>query len=98
MYIQKLNWRFAFSYRQGGTATQRVAIVSFARMAPQFFGDVPDDGLMIQRLRKMVTKNIGVLCFGLPLSKDPKSVMFGNVMGLEELDAMGEELPRQAQR
>jgi len=94
MYIEKMNWRFAFSYRQIGAASQRVAIVSFARMAPRFFGEIPDDDLMLRRLRKMVTKNIGVLYFGLPLSKDPKSVMFGNIMGLEELDAMSEELPR----
>ena len=94
MYIEKMNWRFAFSYRQTGAASQRVAIVSFARMDPKFFGEIADDDLMMRRLRKMVTKNIGALYFGLPLSKDPKSVMFGNIMGLEELDAMGDELPR----
>jgi predicted Zn-dependent protease len=98
MFIEKYNWRFAFSYRQTGAPSQRVAIVSFARMDPKFFGEIPDDDLLMRRLRKMVTKNIGVLYFGLPLSKDPKSVMFGNVMGLEELDVMGEELPIQQRR
>ena len=39
----------------------------------------------------MVTKNIGIICFGLPLSENPRSVLFNNVLGVEELDRMTED-------
>jgi hypothetical protein len=43
------------------------------------------------RLRKMVTKNIGILYYRLPQSNDPRSVLYKNVGGVSELDNMGEE-------
>jgi hypothetical protein len=43
------------------------------------------------RLRKMVTKNVGVLYFHLPQSDDPRSVLYRNVGGIRDLDYMGEE-------
>jgi hypothetical protein len=42
-------------------------------------------------LRKMVTKNIGVLYYHLPQSNNPQSVLYQNVGGISELDYMGEE-------
>jgi hypothetical protein len=39
----------------------------------------------------MVTKNIGLLYFGLPVSGDPHSVLYGNVGGIDDLDRMGED-------
>jgi hypothetical protein len=42
------------------------------------------------RLRKMIAKNVGVLYFGLPLSSDPRSVLFAHVGGPQELDVMSE--------
>ena len=43
------------------------------------------------RIRKMVTKNIGVLYYHLPQSIHPKSAMYGAIGGIEELDFMGED-------
>ena len=56
MYIADSTWRFAYGLRAKG----HLAVVSTAHL---------DDGLLgdkTQRLRKMVTKDIGILYFGLP--------------------------------
>lgn len=49
------------------------------------------DATVLARLRKMVGKNIGVLFFRLPLSDDPRSMMYGSIGGPQELDTMLEE-------
>jgi len=85
MYIYEYTWQFTFSWRQEG----RFAVVSDARMGTKWRG-VPADAPM-SRLRKMVTKNIGVLYYRLPLSDHPRSVLYKDVGGVEELDYMGEE-------
>ena len=87
IYIRQYDWKFAFNFRQDG----RLAVISMARMDPVNFGLHPDEQLLNTRLRKMVTKNIGVLYFQKPLNNNPRSVLYSNVMGLEELDAMSEE-------
>lgn len=87
MYIQKYPWKFAFTFRQD----ERFAVVSTARMDPANFGEPADESLLNTRLRKMVTKNIGILYFGKSQNNNPQSVLYSSVGGCEELDAMGEE-------
>ena len=87
IYIREYDWAYAFTLRKGG----RCAVVSSARLDPVNFGQRANDDLLRSRLRKIVTKDIGLLHFGLALSEDPHSVLYGHVEGLEELDAMGEE-------
>ena len=43
------------------------------------------------RLCKMVTKDIGILYYGLPQSSNPHSVVYNRILGIEELDAVGEQ-------
>lgn len=88
MYIRKKNWQYAFSYRTEG----RFAVVSSARMDPVNLGDPADNDLLDRRIRKMVLKNIGLLYYQMPANHDPKSVLYNDVMGLEDLDRMGEDL------
>jgi hypothetical protein len=38
-----------------------------------------------------VTKDIGIFYFGLPQSSNPKSVLYNQIMGIEELDNVGED-------
>lgn len=87
MYIRKSTWRFAFSRRQ----EWRFAVVSSARMDPVFFGEPADDELLHMRLRKMISKNLGIMYYGLPQSKDRTSVLFGPILGLDDLDSIGED-------
>jgi predicted Zn-dependent protease len=85
MYIAQYDWRFTFSWRQ----ERKYAVVSNARMI--IGARVVPVQKLSSRLRKMVTKNIGVLYFHLPQSDDPRSVLYKNVGGISELDYMGEE-------
>lgn len=81
MYIASSTWKFAYGLRTKG----HLAVVSTAHL---------DDGLLgdkTQRLRKMVTKDIGILYFGLPQSNDPKSVLYKDVLGPTDLDRMSED-------
>ena len=83
MYIRRYDWLFTYSWRQ----ESRYAVVSEARMTLAR----ASEGLSESRLRKMVTKNIGVLYFRLAQSDDPRSVLYKGVEGLRELDRMGED-------
>ena len=87
MYIRKKNWQYAFSYRAQG----RFAVVSSARMNPVNFGAPADNDLLDRRIRKMVLKNIGILYYQYPTNHDPKSVLYSDVLGVEDLDKMGED-------
>lgn len=90
MFIENRPWRFAFSLRQSG----RMAIVSYARMDPLLMERYPDPQLLETRLRKMVTRNIGVMKYGLRLTGDPYDLMYQDVLGLDDLDNLIEDLPR----
>lgn len=85
MYISQYSWQFTFSWRQEG----KYAVVSDARMSLRSRG--APAGVEMSRLRKMVTKNIGILYYRLPPSDDPRSVLYKDIGGIEELDYMGEE-------
>jgi predicted Zn-dependent protease len=98
MYIARIAWRFAFGFRPGGDTGQRVAVLSTARMTPEFFNEPRNDNLMMERLRKMVIRYLGVLYFELPFNTDPESVLYKDLLGVQELDAMGEDLPHGPRR
>ena len=85
MYIARYDWQFTFSWRGEG----KYAVVSNARMS--LGSTVLPAEKVESRLRKMVTKNIGILYYRLPQSDDPRSVLYKNVGGISELDYMGEE-------
>ena len=87
MYLREMRWAFGFSLR---SEDGQMAVVSYARMDPEALGLSPDAEMLSRRVAKMVAKNIGVLCFGLPLSNNPRSAMYGNVGGTDELDVMTE--------
>jgi predicted Zn-dependent protease len=86
MFNPEVSWGYVFSYRHN-----RVAVVSPARMERGCMGIVQaDDDRIMARLRKMVGQNIGLLYFGLDVSSDPASMLYGNIGGPQELDAMSE--------
>jgi len=88
IYIRGYKWRYAFSFRVG-----QLAIISSARMNHRFMDVWPiDPEWQETRLRKMVTKDIGVLYYHLPLSSHCRSPVFGRIGGPQELDFMGEDL------
>lgn len=84
MFIRSKQWYFAFALREEG----RFALVSKHRMDPTFFRLLPNDDVMITRLRKMLTKQIGLQYYGLPDRQEKTSVLFSPIMGLDDLDAI----------
>ncbi len=88
MFIKQLNWNYAFSNRRA----PRFAVVSPARMDRGCMGiRTANADTQMARLRKMVGKNIGVLFYGLPLSNNPRSMMYVAIGGPQELDTMRED-------
>jgi len=85
MYIASYDWQYTFSWRQ----EEKYAVVSDARMSTDY--SKFSEARIKNRLRKMVTKNIGILYYRLPASDNPASVLYNNVGGIRELDRMGEE-------
>lgn len=90
MYMDSMRaqWKFAFAVR---SQDRRVAVISHARMDPAALGGPSDDELLRSRLRKMVLKNVGIIYYGLRGSDNPRSVMFSNVLGVDDLDRMTED-------
>jgi tetratricopeptide (TPR) repeat protein len=87
MHIRTKNWQYAFSY----WVDSRFAVVSSARMNPVNLGQPASAELLSTRVRKMVMKDICILYYQMPPNNNPKSVLYNNIDGLEELDGMGEE-------
>ena len=87
MYIRKFEWQYAFSY----WTQVRFCVVSSARLNPANLGGSPNDVLTETRLRKMVLNKIGILYYLYPTNYDPKSVMYEEINGVEDLDKMGED-------
>ncbi len=55
------------------------------------FDQPPDDELLHTRVQKMITKNIGIMYYGLDQSTDRKSVLFGPILTLDDLDGVGKD-------
>ncbi len=66
-------------------------MVSSTRMDPVNFRQPPDPALLHTRLRKMISKNIGIMHYRLPQSTDRNSVLYGPILSLADLDSIGED-------
>lgn len=71
MFIPSLNWSYAENYRDGA----RFAVVSSARLHPPDFMARWNPEWLHSRLQKMLTKNIAMLYFDLPMSSDYTSLL-----------------------
>ena len=88
LYIEDRPWAYAFSFR--GSAS--LAIVSYARMDPVDYGEDADTAVVETRLRKMVSRNLGIMRFGIPFTTERHHLMYQDILGLDDLDAVGEDL------
>ena len=89
LYAEDRNWRFQLGH--AAWDEQPRAVVSTYRMHLGTFRLV-DDQRVFARTRKMVTKYLGLMFYDLPLSDDPTSPMYGNILSVSDLDKMGEPL------
>lgn len=54
--------------------------------------DVPDQEVLLPRLRKMTTRYIALLYYRLPTNTRRESVLYESILGVDDLDRIGEEL------
>ena len=89
MYARGIEAPFVYEWRQDG----RFGVVSTLHTGSNDFRRPASREQVHLRVQKMVTRNLGVLMFGLPLNGDPDSILFGSLATLEDLDRMGADLP-----
>ena len=89
IYTSDRNWRFALGLRDEG----RFAVVSSARMDLDHvnYGAPSDFVGLHTRLTKMISREIGFMYYRLRTSRDPRSVVRSSIMGVDELDELGED-------
>lgn len=90
MYEWDRDWRFEMGFAD--SSEQPRGVVSTYRLHLGTWG-LTDDQRVEERTRKIVTKYVGLLHYGLPLSDDPTSPMYNHVLSVSDLDRMGEPLP-----
>jgi YD repeat-containing protein len=82
-----LGWNYVQNLRIG-----RFAMISSARLHPPALLENVNPEWLTSRLEKMLTKNIAMLYFDVPMSSDYTSMMSGGVLSGQEIDAMGGSL------
>jgi predicted Zn-dependent protease len=89
IYTTGENWAFALGLRD----QDRFAVVSSARMDLNHvaYGAPSDPVALHSRLTKMISREIGFLYYDLPFSPNPRSVVRTSLLGVDELDELGED-------
>lgn len=90
LYDSTSHFRYVFGLK--GTADDPKGVVSTFRMDPLTYSEPADDGVLYTRARKMVSRYVGVLYYGLPTNGDPQSLMYDSILGVDDLDTMQEPL------
>ena len=88
MYIGEYDWPFAENLRVG----DRLAVISSAHLHPTDFPGKWNKELLNSRVQKMISKNLAILYFGLPLSNDYTSLLSAGVLSGREVDYMTEKV------
>lgn len=86
-------WDWVFAQRFGQGDDYRFGVISTFHMNPQTYGEPPDSTLLLDRLRKMVSRYIAAMYLRLPDSNDPSNLMYTSVTSLSALDRLVEDLP-----
>jgi YD repeat-containing protein len=84
MYIRSYGWSFAVNLRR----QSRFGVVSSYRLQPVLSGIAHNQELLTTRVRKLVSKNVGVLVYRLPLNDDPTSLLYSGGLGGRDFDKM----------
>ena len=87
LYIPALGW----SYAENSRRDSRYAIISSARLHPPLLGLWNPEWLN-SRVQKLMTKNIGILYFDLPMSADYTSLLSSGVLSGIQIDEMAGDI------
>jgi len=82
------SYNYGRSYTENFRDNGRFAVVSCARFQPRSFLGRLNPEWLNSRLQKMLTKNIAILYFNLPLSSDYSSMLSGGALSCPEVDLM----------
>lgn len=88
IYPRELDWQFTFGWRD---LQRHAAVASTARMGLHYFGEPHDEATVMNRLRKVITKDVGILVLEKRASDNPKSVLYSGIGGIQELDAVSDD-------
>jgi YD repeat-containing protein len=88
MYTSYFSWRYVENWRTEG----RFAVVSSARLHPPSLMAKWNPEWLNSRLQKVLTKNIAILYFDLPLSDDYSSLLSGGIASGLEIDQMSGQI------
>jgi predicted Zn-dependent protease len=86
IYSEKESWFYAYTLRD---SPRRVSVTSTARLDAEA---LVRWGGTRERLRKLVAKTVALEYCGLPLSNNPKSVLYGGILGPDDLDRQNESV------
>jgi predicted Zn-dependent protease len=89
IYDRTSHYRFLFGSK--ATFEHPRGVVSTYRM--QLAAAPPDGDEVLAWTRKMVTRYIGLLYYGLEETDDPRSLLYNHILSLRDLDRMGDRLP-----
>lgn len=89
LYSEDRDWRFELGCADW--SAQPRGVVSTYRMHLGTLRLV-DDERVFSRTRKLVTKYMGLMFYGLPTSHDPESPMYDRILRVTDLDRMQEPL------
>jgi predicted Zn-dependent protease len=90
LYDHAMDWRFELACWNWSGPSRGVVSTYRMHLGSLF---LVGDERVLSRTRKMVTKGIGLMYYGLPLSDDPTSPMYGHILSVSDLDKMEEPLP-----
>jgi len=88
MFIPHYGWSYAENKRSEG----RYAVISSARLHPFALLAKWNPEWLTSRLQKLLTKNLLMMYFDLPMSSDYSSVLSGGVLSGFQIDQMGGEI------
>ncbi len=88
MFPLGAHWQFCFGWR---IPAVHAAVVSTARMDLHYPGEPPTEATLEKRLRKVVSKDVGILYYGKTPNDNPRSVLYSNILGIQELDQVSED-------
>jgi predicted Zn-dependent protease len=88
IYTADQNWNWFFGHSGSGKA-----LFSLYRMDPVNWGKRVNDDLRNKRVRTLMNKYVGLNYYNLPLSDNPRNVMYRLIGGLDTLDGIDERIP-----
>jgi len=80
------HWNFVFGWK-----SNRYSLVSTARFIVPYYDGLATESVILERLRKVVGRYLGILYYRLPPNSNPKSLLYPNLLGVDDLDALGED-------